>query len=147
MFLHFYVEGSQPGSSTAPSDASYAEQFTDWFKEQVTAMSDLTVDDVQVWGKGVAEKGKNVFRYLSGSPMPSIPQVEDQNARTVGVDENKEPKSWGASLFGALSFGSARKSNAADGNASGSQVFRTEGEVHADLVRVSHTCTRRTVQH
>jgi len=129
MLLNFYVQGSS-SSKSAPSadgesDRSYLE-----------SLSSLTLDQSIGYGKekleSIMESAKRAFRYLSGdvtqlpTPHPQLSAKEDQANR--GQDKGL----W--SLAGLFSGLKGRRS-IADG-AGDSGVLWTEGEVHADLVRV-----------
>ncbi|PPQ69627.1 hypothetical protein CVT25_013710 [Psilocybe cyanescens] len=136
MIMTFYVQG-RPEGEYIPSNASYSESISSWFKETGATLSDLSFDDVVEWsketGQNIWDKSIRAFKYLSGSPLPppalpSLPPAEDrENGR------KEESTAWSfAGIFSSLK--SAKKETGQSTSRPSGRQF-TEGEVHADLVK------------
>lgn len=140
MLLNFYVQGKPPGSSSQFKDPSesYIDAVANWTGEKVTALSDLTFDEAVDWTKDRAnnawEKSKGAFRYLSGAPLPRVSLPDSVPA---DLEEPKKIASSGWSFVGMFSGlkGTHTASNDGGSGRTGGEMW-TDGEVHADLIRV-----------
>lgn len=144
MLLNFYVQGKPPGSASSlhkdPSE-SYFEAIAHWTGGKFSALSELSVDEAVEWTKdranSVWERSKGAFRYLSGAPlppksMPESPRVDIQEAK------GKETSGWSfVGMFSGLR-GTQTDSKEAIAKRAHGETW-TDGEVHADLVRVSYS--------
>jgi len=138
MILNFYVKGKPPGTTSLlqkdPSD-SYIDIMTEWAGDKLNVLSDLDFDETMEWAKdrasGMVEKGKGLFRYLSGAPVAPLSLPESSR---VQVEETKKPASTGWSFVGMFSGLRSTRTSAADSIRTSGETW-TEGEVHADLVR------------
>lgn len=139
--MTFYIHGQPPGSSVVPSvDASYLETATNWTKLKLIQASELTLDESLEWSKEYArimwDKTRRLFKYLAGSPLPPPPLPTQQN-QISEPSKAEESSTWTfAGMFSALRGSKGSSSRAESKRTPDGQVF-TEGEVHADLVRVS----------
>ena len=139
MLLNFYVQGKPPGSSSQSTDPSksYFDAVANWTGERATALSDLTFDEAVEWTKDRAntawEKSKGAFRYLSGEPLP---QASLPASTPADVEESNKAESSRWSFVGMFSGLRGRRMVSNGGNRTGGEMW-TEGEVHADLIRVS----------
>jgi import inner membrane translocase subunit TIM21 len=139
MILTFYIQGRADGASTLPSEIGYYEAFTDRMREKLTRLPDMTLNEAIVWCQdqvvGAWEQSKRTIKYLSGAPVPAPPlanTVEQENK----IEKPVESNGWNfAGIFSSLkgSRGSSGSFLKVDNRAF------TEGEVHADLIRVSVT--------
>lgn len=139
MFLTFYVEGSS--SSSGSSDAGYLSDLGD----KASAVSDMSLDEFSDAVKGRAERAsesvKSAVRYLVGKPTPSV--VGTQAGASVEEESIEEKKSWWglAGMFSGLRGGGASTGSSSEPHS----ATWTEGEVHAELIRVSCvSCFRMT---
>lgn len=139
MILTFYIQGRPEGAAPLPSEIGYYEAFSRWIQDSLAHVPELSLDDAMRWTKDQAEclweRSKQNFKYLSGAPVvsPSLPSAAEQEKQAEKSEENK---GWNvAGMFSSLkgSKGSSGPLARADHRAF------TEGEVHADLVRVSTT--------
>jgi len=138
MILNFYVKGKPPGSTSFlnkdPSD-SYVDAMTHWAGDKLAVLSELDFDEAVEWTRdraiGVMEKGKGLFRYLSGAPVTPLSLPEPLHMETK---ETKKPESTGWSLVGMFSGLRGTRTNSSESTRSSGDTW-TEGEVHADLVR------------
>ncbi|KAI0050714.1 hypothetical protein FA95DRAFT_1555434 [Auriscalpium vulgare] len=138
MLLNFYI---QANANAPDSSSSYFEWASDWVKDTVTDLPELSWNDTVSWTKDRAtrasDSAKELFRYLTGDPVPSkatTAGVMSERARHE-VPPKEEPKGvWGGftGLFGSLK-GASRKADGGVDVASG-KIYQ-EGEVHADLIR------------
>jgi import inner membrane translocase subunit TIM21 len=136
MLLHFFIS-CKPGSVTPP-DSSYLDSAIQWTHDKVSVISDLTLDKSITWSKqfssDILERSKELFRYLSGAPLPLSP-VSPTLPDSTTVVQKEEISTWSfANLFSGLrglkGGPTAELLREAEG-----QVW-TDGEVHADLIRV-----------
>lgn len=138
MILNFYVQGKPPGSVSFlhkdPSE-SYVDAVVHWTGDKASALSKLNFDEAVEWTKdrttGIWERSKGVFRYLSGAPLPPLSLPDSP---PVDVKEAK-PESTGRSLFGMFSGLRGTRTNSSESKRMNGELW-TDGEVHADLVRV-----------
>lgn len=139
MILNFYVKGKPPGSTSFlnkdPSE-SYLNAVTHWTEAKLAILSRLDFDDAVEWTKdratGVSEKSKGLFRYLSGAPVTpsSLPEPLQME-----VKEPKKSESTSWSFVGMFSGLRGTRTNSSDSMRTNGDAW-TDGEVHADLVRV-----------
>jgi import inner membrane translocase subunit TIM21 len=137
MILTFYIQGRPEGAAPLPSEIGYYEAFSRWIREKMVHVPELSLDEAMRWTKDQAEcvweRSKQTFKYLSGAPVvpPPLPSAAEQENK---AEKPEESKGWNvAGMFSSLkgSKGSSGSLARADHRAF------TEGEVHADLVRVS----------
>ncbi|KAG5654048.1 hypothetical protein H0H81_008064 [Sphagnurus paluster] len=138
MIMTFYVQGRPPGSDAPPSEASYLETVSDWAQDKVSVLSDVTLEESITWTKdqanNLAERAVRLFKYLSGAPIPP-PSLPTNPGVTPETRKNEETSAWSfAGMFSALKGsrgGTAEVKHAPDGR------IYTDGQVHANLIRVS----------
>jgi len=134
MFLHFYVQGSQPGTKAVDSSEGYLDPMIHWTGDGFSRLSDMSFDDmvngVRARAAGVAESSKALFRFLSGEPT-STPSADQPPTREPAPAE-KEPSSvWSfAGLFSGI-----KGKRRGDGLDPADGRMFLEGEAHAELVR------------
>lgn len=134
MFLHFYIQGSQPGAKAVDSSEGHLSSMINWTGDGFSRLSDMSFDDVvdgvRARAAGVAESSKALFRFLSGEPT-STPSANQPPTREP-VPAEKEPNSvWS---FAGLFSGIKGKRHGDGLHAADGRVF-LEGEAHAELVR------------
>lgn len=83
-------------------------------------------DTVEGWGEGAL----TAVRYLVGKPTPS--SAPAGNVPAAGGEEKEKKSAW--SFVGL--FSSLHSSRSEDGSVAGTKGQFTEGEVHAELIRV-----------
>lgn len=140
MILTFYVQGKPEGWTQPQSELSLFEKANEWVQEKHDKLLSMSLNELVVWPKDKAEaaleKLRDLFRYLSGMEkqiMPSVPPGP-QEAVDIQKRDERERGTWNiAGMFSSLrgsmrTVGEAAKSR--------SQTF-TDGEVHAELIRVS----------
>ena len=137
MIMTFYVQGQAEAAEHHHSEESYFTSATDWTRNKFAGLSDLTFEQAVDWSKEHAglvwDSWKNLFKYLTGSPLPrpplpTLPRPEEKE--TTGQHGNGM---WNfAGMFSSLK-GTTKASR--DATKTPGITF-TEGEVHADLVRV-----------
>lgn len=143
MLLHFYVQG-KPLDSGEHQDASY----WDWISTIThDSLNNLTWDEVVAWtkecGSDLAEKSKNVFRYVSGAPSPPTPSAMTGVAPNHDTVETKQEDGGFFGLFSALR---QARGPSVSKSAEGEARMWTEGEVHAELIRVgAYVCSARSI--
>jgi mitochondrial import inner membrane translocase subunit TIM21 len=145
MILNFYVQGKPPGSSsTSHNDPpeSYLNTVERWTRDKVSLLSELTLNEAVEWTKdralNVWERSKGAFRYLSGAPLPpvSLPVYP-----TEDIMETKKAKSKGWSFIGMFSGLRGNRTGSTETNVKRAHgEMWTDGEVHADLIRVCLPC-------
>jgi len=141
MILNFYVQGKPPGSSSTlnkDSSKSYLDTAVHWTRNKVSLLSELTVDEAVEWTKdrasNVWERSKGAFRYLSGAPLPPMSLPEHP---IMDVKETKKTESRGWGFVGLFSGLRGNRTGSAETNVKRADGERwTDGEVHADLIRV-----------
>jgi len=134
MIMTFYVQG-RPEGEAATSDESYFEAIKEWTRGATDALSDLSFDGTVEWveekATAVKDKTVSVVKYLSGKPMPppTLPKMPEEPAENV---RSVESSTWGfAGIFSSLR---TTGRNGTEAPPPGSRF--TEGEVHADFVKV-----------
>ncbi|THH18103.1 hypothetical protein EW146_g2830 [Bondarzewia mesenterica] len=141
MFLNFYVQSRPPSEPTE----SYLDSAMLWVKDITAELSDLTWDGAVAMSKHYASQtaasAKELFRYLTGDPVPPRPITADamMGSGKMEKDTQKQEEDKGmwegiAGLFGSLKRQNRvtveeRQVDSANGN-----VWQ-EGEVHAELIR------------
>lgn len=134
MFLHFYIQGSQPGTEAADASEGYLNSMVHWTSDGLSRLSDMSFDDVvdgaRARAAGVAESSKALFRFLNGEST-STPSTNQPPVREPAPVE-KEPSSvWSfAGLFSGIK--GRRRGDGLD--MADDRIF-LEGEAHAELVR------------
>lgn len=131
MLLDFYVQGRPPGHDASSSESSYFKDLAEWAQS-------LTLDESIEWAKhrgAIAQENlREAFKYLSGAPpSPSPPSAApSQDRKETHIKE--ESTAWSfAGMFSSLKKsrgGLVETHSEPDGNG------WTDGEVHADLIRV-----------
>lgn len=134
MFLHFYIQGSQPGTRAVDSSEGYLDSIIHWTGDGFSRLSDMSFDDmvdgVRARAAGVVESSKALFRFLSGEPT-STPPINQPLTREPAPAEKEPSNVWSfAGLFSGIK--GKRHGDGLDG--AYGRVF-LEGEVHAELVR------------
>ena len=138
MILAFYVKGRAEGSD-AGSDLGYYERTEAWFKDHLASVPDMNLDDTVSWAKDTAlemwDKSVRAFKYLSGSPVHTSPSSSSSSTHVKVEEPEKKTSLWDfVGLFGGLRGGSSVVSNST--TVVEDRTFM-EGDVHADLIRVS----------
>lgn len=134
MFLHFYIQGSQPGTKDVDGSEGYLDSMIHWTGDGLSRLSDMSFDDVvngvRARAAGVAESSKALVRFLSGEATPA-PSANQPLTREP-VPAEKEPSSvWS---FAGLFSGIKGKRHGDGLYVADGRVF-LEGEAHAELVR------------
>ena len=141
MLLNFYV---QANSHSPDTDVSYVESVSSWLKDTATNISETswqgTGDWVKLYTRETVDYAKDLFRYLSGDPVPSrstTPEVALPVSRKQEAPAEQGKGFWSSftGLFGSLRGGSLKGPHEGTVDAGRNTVWQ-EGEVHADLVRV-----------
>ncbi|KAH9968826.1 TIM21-domain-containing protein [Russula dissimulans] len=140
MLLNFYV---QANSHSPDKDVSYVESVSSWLKDTATNISETSWQGAGDWVKlhtrETVDYAKDLFRYLSGDPVPSrsaTPEVALPVSRKQEAPAEQGKGFWSSftGLFGSLRGGSLKGPH--DGTVdTGRNAVWQEGEVHADLVR------------
>ncbi|KAG6829292.1 hypothetical protein H0H92_005046 [Tricholoma furcatifolium] len=139
MIMTFYVHGSPPGSDTVVSDASYLEAASDWAQQKLSQASELTFEESIEWTQNYAhtvwDKARWLFKYLAGAPLPS-PSSPPQPEKALEANKDEKSSAWSfAGMFSAIQGTKGSSSRSESKNALDGQLY-TEGEVHADFIRV-----------
>lgn len=134
MFLTFYIEGSVPSSNTpVDPDAGYLAVI----EAKTSALSAMSWDDlsdaVKARADRAAESAKSAVRYLVGKPVPSVVGVKTGAAEEEKPEEKKGVWSFAGMFSGLRGAGSGAGASSADAE----RMAWAEGEVHAELIRVS----------
>jgi len=134
MFLHFYIQSSQPGTKAADSSEGYLDSMIHWTGDGFSRLSDMSFDDVvdgvRARAAGVAESSKALFRFLSGEPT-STPSASQPPTREPAPAEKESSNLWS---FAGLFSGIKGKRHGDGSEVTDGRVF-LEGEAHAELVR------------
>jgi len=140
MLLNFYV---QANSHSPDQEASYLESASSWLNHAVTNFSGFSWREASDWitlhTRETVDSAKDLFRYLSGDPVPSksaaaqvsLPVPPRQESPT---DSRKGFWSSFTGLFGSLRVGAGKGLYEGALDTGHGSVWQ-EGEVHADLVR------------
>jgi import inner membrane translocase subunit TIM21 len=133
MLLNFYVQGSSSAKSAQQADEEAGPSY-------IESLSSITLDEAIALAKdkleSIGQSAKRAFRYLSGDVAPS--PVPHPQLSTNDNQENDREQEKGMWSFAGLFSGLKGRRNVAEG-VGDSGVSWTEGEVHADLVRVCHS--------
>jgi len=134
MFLHFYIQGSQPGAGDTNTSEGYFDSIVHRTSDHLSRLSNTSFDDVvdgvRARAAGMAEASKALFKFLSGEST-STPSTKQPPVREPAPVEKGPSGMWSfAGLFSGIK-GARREDgvNAADG-----RMF-LEGEAHAELIR------------
>jgi mitochondrial import inner membrane translocase subunit TIM21 len=150
MLLNFYVQ-ADPYSPN--QDASYLESASSWVKNTVTSLPELSWKEAKDWmvhhTQETVDSAKDLFRYLSGdpaAPRPADTQVALPGPRKQDLPASDRNSFWSSvtGLFGSLKGGNRKGSQEGTFDAGQGRVWQ-EGEVHADLVRVSSCKTSQAL--
>ena len=142
MLLNFYV---QANSHSPDQDVSYFESASNWLKTTTTNLPEVSWQETKDWiilqTRETVDHAKDLFRYLSGDPASSTSrasQVSLPVPRKQEAPAGDEKGFWVnfAGLFGSLRGGSRKGPYEGTLDAEHGRMWE-EGEVHADLVRVS----------
>jgi mitochondrial import inner membrane translocase subunit TIM21 len=142
MLLNFYV---QADPHLPDQEASYLESMSTWVQSTVTSLPELSWQEAQGWvvhhTRETIESAKDLFRFLSGdpaSPKPVASQVALPEPQKQELPSDTGRGFWGSvtGLFGSLKGGNRKGLQEGTFDAGHGRVWQ-EGEVHADLVRVS----------
>jgi import inner membrane translocase subunit TIM21 len=138
MFLNFYVHGSDASASSSTKEKGYFDAMVEWTQDKASSVSDMTVDESIAWTKSYGthlwERSKSAFRYLSGAPVPLPPELPSAVRLEKERKTEREKSWWGfAGLFGGLRRNREKVTEQMEGRGKGWR----EGEVHAELIRVS----------
>jgi import inner membrane translocase subunit TIM21 len=141
MLLNFYV---QANSHSPDQDASHFELASSWLNNVMTNFSEFSWQEARDWivlhTRETVDSTKDLFRYLSGDPVPSksaATQVSLPVPRRQDSPTDNGKGFWGsfAGLFGSLRNGAGKGPYEGALDTGHGSVWQ-EGEVHADLVRV-----------
>jgi mitochondrial import inner membrane translocase subunit TIM21 len=134
MLLNFFVQGRE--SSLEVPD-TYWEAATNWAHRVSEGISHLTWDQIVETVDNSWENSKQSFKYLIGTPVPVNPVAESPDAHAP-QQEAKEEKSGVWKLTGMFDgLRGTRGPRETEAPALPDGKVYTEGEVHADLIRVS----------
>ncbi|OCH96669.1 hypothetical protein OBBRIDRAFT_830072 [Obba rivulosa] len=136
MLLHFYVQGSPPGSSSH-ADESFFESVVHRVKDATSTLGQMSLNElavaVQARAERTLETAKQMFRFLSGdvtpAPAPPPPLVRQEKK------EVKKESGWTSAFTGIFSSvrGATRSTPETPRTVPDGKMY-DEGEVHADLV-------------
>ncbi|KAF8225845.1 hypothetical protein L208DRAFT_1304761 [Tricholoma matsutake] len=135
MIMTFYVQGRPPGIDVPQSESSFFQSMTEWAKDKISVLSELTLDESIAWTQEhtatLVDRTKRLFKYLSGAPPPPPPlPTLPSNAMEQRKSENS---AWNfAGMFSSLK--GSRGGQAESKPPSDGRVF-TDGQVHASLIR------------
>jgi len=142
MLLNFYV---QANSHSPDQDVSYFESASDWLKNTTTDLSEVSWQEARDWimlqTRETIDYAKDLFKYLSGDPASSTSRASQTSLpvpRKQEAPASDEKTFWEnfTGLFGSLRGGSRKGSYEGTLDAGHGRAWQ-DGEVHADLVRVS----------
>jgi import inner membrane translocase subunit TIM21 len=142
LFLHFYVSGRAPGSVKSDPSVSYADAALDWIEEGAQAIGKTVRDGaVLQWARETADaaatSARDTFRYVTGQPIHPSPRKPPDALHNQEEEaaENNAATGWGlAGLFQGLR--GALRTQSVDTDSRHDRRTFTDGEVHADFVRV-----------
>jgi hypothetical protein len=140
MLLNFYVQGSEPGSSTNEASESYIDFVAHWMQKRISNLTDMTFDDMVDETKAralrAAENCKSLFRFLSGesalsTPPPLHPSYEP------AADEKKDESVLLNLMTLFVGLKGARRQGLSNVVDSSDRRVYTDGEVRVDCILVS----------
>ena len=140
MIMTFYVQGRPEGEITPPLDSSYIKSMSDWIRDRLSGLSELSFDEAiassKQSGLNIWDKSIRAFKYLSGSPLPPVHIPSMPSPETKDSARKEATTIW--SFAGV--FSSLKRSKKTNNEKMLRQTGRsfTEGEVHADLVKVGN---------
>lgn len=136
--MTFYVQGVPDGEVVPVSDESYFDSVSTWVTEKGAVLTDVSFDEAVEWsketGNALWDKSLRLFKYLSGSPLPP---KELPTMSPVEEETGKKEKKSGWGLTGMFSSLRGPRQPGAESTPRRSGRSFTEGEVHADFVKVS----------
>lgn len=133
MLLNFYIQGSP--AETLPTED---EKDNHW-ASYVDSLASLTLEDIKEKASPIIDSARSTFKYLRGDTVPSMTPPATTNKENSRGQERTEEQSWWG-LTGLFSGLRGRRSY--DEGSHGVGSTWTEGEVHADLVRVRQTISQ-----
>lgn len=138
MILTFYVQGKPEGWTQPQSELSLFDKANEWIEEKHDKFLNMTLNELVLWPKDKAEaaleKLRDLFRYLSGMEKQVMPSLPPAPQEAGNIQKGGESGAWNiAGMFSSLR---GSKKTAGEAIKSRSQTF-TDGEVHAELIRVS----------
>lgn len=137
MIMTFYVRGEPEGTQVQETEATYLDSISSWMQNAGASLSDLSFDEAVEWskekGQTIWDKSIRAFKYLSGSPLPPqpLPKIPESE-----IQESKKTERSAWSFAGVFSSLKGPKSSAGETSVRSSGTQHTEGEVHADLIKV-----------
>lgn len=138
MIMTFYVQGRPQGEIAPPSDSSYFELVSAWIQDKFSGLSELSFDEAMAWSKqsgmNIWDKSIRAFKYLSGAPLPPKHVPPMPSPETKESAKKEVATIWEfAGVFSSLK--GAKKTSNEKASRQNGRLF-TEGEVHADLIKV-----------
>lgn len=142
MAISFFVQGS-----SRQSEDSYYDVATNWISETVKHLPELTLDDAIQGSKDRSanawEKFVQSFKYLIGAPTPRPSAPESSRSNNEPVPKPSEAESRTQKWTGI--FSSLRKTRSESPletvrSSENIGTVYTDGEVHAEFVRVRVLC-------
>lgn len=136
MLMTFYVQGRLDGETSAPSEESYLDSTKAWIQDKTDILYESSFDDALSWlkvnAKNARDKSIAAFKYLSGNPLP--PPLPDPQPVQYEVKTHTESSWRFAGIFSSLKRQRTSSPETPTKPLNGKKF--TEGEVHADLVKV-----------
>lgn len=134
MIMTFFVQGRPDGETVSVSELSYWERTTHWLDNKTSNISfDNSVDWSKDAAKSLLDTTIRAFKYLSGDPLP--PHVPPPLNPSEGLNNSKQRENSTWSFAGMFSSIRGPKNSIKEGGLTGRRF--TEGEVHADLIKVN----------
>ncbi|KAG5648213.1 hypothetical protein DXG03_006168 [Asterophora parasitica] len=137
MIMTFYVQGRPPGSASTPSEATYLETASDWAHEKLSTLSDLTLDEsitsIKERAYNVWDRTVRLFKYLSGAPI-SPPALHPYPSNTSEQQKSEESSAW--SFTGMFSSLKGSRGSSSEPKRAPDGRVHTDGQVHANFIRV-----------
>jgi len=144
MVITFFVQGRPDGEAIPPSEQSYFDSVSTWVQDKAATIYECSFDDalssLKEYGKNAWNKSIVAFKYLTGDPLPPPLPVPQQFHNEV---KKNSGSAWSfAGIFSSLKGQRGSSPETPSKSLTGKKF--TEGEVHADLVKVS-LCMRSRV--
>jgi mitochondrial import inner membrane translocase subunit TIM21 len=138
MIMTFYVQGRPQGEIAPPLDSSYFKSMSEWVQDKFSGLSELSFDEAIAWSKqsgmNIWDKSIRAFKYLSGAPLPPMHVPSMPSPETKDSAKKEVTTIWSfAGVFSSLKR--AKKTSNENTSRQTGRSF-TDGEVHADLVKV-----------